>query len=147
MPLRRATIDDVEQLAPLLDAYRQFYNQPADLELARRFLQTRLIQDESVVFIYEDNAGQGIGFAQLFPSFSTVSAASIWILNDLFVEESARGYGIGRELIIEAARFAKDTGAASMKLSTQIDNVIAQKLYASQGWQRSDEFYYYGVTF
>lgn len=147
MPLRRATLEDVEQLAPLLDAYRQFYKQPADLELARRFLQTRLIQDESVVFLYEDNTGQGLGFAQLYPSFSTVSAAPIWILNDLYVAEDARGHGIGRELIIEAARFAKESGAAAMKLTTQVDNLAAQQLYESQGWQRSEGFYYYGLTF
>jgi hypothetical protein len=46
--VRQATIFDVDLLAPLFDAYRQFYRQPSDLELARQFLFDRLRNDQSI---------------------------------------------------------------------------------------------------
>ena len=42
---------DVARLAPLFDAYRQFYRQPSNLEAARRFLFARLSRREAVVFL------------------------------------------------------------------------------------------------
>ncbi len=39
---RVATTADLDSIAPLFDAYRQFYQQEPDLELARRFIGARL---------------------------------------------------------------------------------------------------------
>ena len=85
MNIRQATLDDLGAIVPLFDGYRQFYGQPSDPALARSFLSERLIHHQSVVFIALDAQQQAIGFTQLFPSFSSVSAARIFILNDLFV--------------------------------------------------------------
>jgi hypothetical protein len=49
--VRQATISDLDLLAPLFDAYRQFYRKPGDLDLARRFLRERLAHNESIVFL------------------------------------------------------------------------------------------------
>ena len=84
--IRRATADDVELLSKLFDAYRVFYGQNSDVPLAQEFLGDRLRNSESVVycaFTPDERCG---GFAQLYPSFSSVSARRIWILNDLFVD-------------------------------------------------------------
>jgi hypothetical protein len=40
--VRRATVADLDVVAPLFDAYRQFYAQPADLGVARSFRVERL---------------------------------------------------------------------------------------------------------
>lgn len=40
--IRRATQDDLDLVAPLFDAYRQFYAQPSDLQRARDWLRERL---------------------------------------------------------------------------------------------------------
>ena len=47
--IRRASIQDLDRLVPLLDAYRQFYGQPSDLIIARQFLGDRLTRNESIV--------------------------------------------------------------------------------------------------
>jgi hypothetical protein len=44
--VRLATLQDLEQLVPLFDGYRQFYGKPSDLELARRFLSDRLAKQD-----------------------------------------------------------------------------------------------------
>ena len=42
--------------------------------------------------------GNPVGFVQLYPSFSSVSMVRSWVLNDLYVKESARKKGFGEEL-------------------------------------------------
>ncbi|ANF56177.1 GNAT family N-acetyltransferase [Halotalea alkalilenta] len=136
MTIRRAHLDDVDLLAPLLDAYRQSLGQPIDLALARDFLKARLIQDEAVLFIAIDTSGTGVGFVQLFPSFSAIAASRTWILNDLYVTPGARRYGLGRELTQAAARFAKEQHATSLQLTIFDENADAQAFYESLGWKR-----------
>ena len=87
--VRQATIFDLDLLTPLFDAYRQFYRRPSDLGLARRFLLERFQHNHSVVFLAMRQDGSAVGFTQLFPSFSSASAARILILNDLVC--AARG--------------------------------------------------------
>jgi hypothetical protein len=67
----------------LFDAYRQFYHKPSDL--ARQFLHARLQNNQSIVLLALQSDNSAVGFTQLFPSFSSASAAPILILNDLFV--------------------------------------------------------------
>ncbi len=52
-------------------------------------------------------------------------------LQDLFVDEKARGQGIGRRLIEQVYRYADDTGKASVYWLTQSNNHSAMKLYDS----------------
>ena len=87
--VRQAVFADVEALAVLFDEYRQFQGQVSDVAAARRFLHARFDHGESVVFIAEVGA-QATGFAQLYPSYSSVALARVFVLNDLFVRSSGR---------------------------------------------------------
>ena len=142
MQIRRATIDDLEELVPLFDSYRQFYKFVSDRNEAREFLQARLENDESVIFLAIQDE-KPVGFTQLFPSFSSGRMARIYILNDLFVTAEARKSGIGSALMKAARAFAESNGAARLTLSTQIENETAQCLYEREGWKRDTEFYVY----
>src|SRR5262245_54284497 len=115
--VRQATIFDLDLVAPLFDAYRQFYRKPADLPLARHFLLERFQHDESVIFVAVGEDGGALGFVQLFPSFSSGAAAHILILNDLFVVPEARRMGVGRLLLQAAADYGKGVGAVRLTLS------------------------------
>src|ERR1051325_5098276 len=97
--VRYASPDDLDLLVPLFDAYRVFYEQPSDLNIARTFLKERLQLRESVILLAFSISGEGLGFVQLYPFFSSVSAKRIWVLNDLFVTEKARGTGLSRVLM------------------------------------------------
>jgi len=140
---RHATLDDLDGIAPLFDAYRQFYQQPPDLALARRYIQERMQRGESVIFVAEAADGTLVGFTQLYPTFCSVRAAPTFVLYDLFVAPGARGTGAGRALMQAAEAFAASTGAARLELSTAKTNAIAQSLYESQGWNRDEAFYVY----
>jgi GNAT superfamily N-acetyltransferase len=137
--IRRAaeTDADVDLVAPLFDAYRQFYEQKSDIALAKDFIAARLWAEDSVVFLAlaDEDAADALGFAQLYPSWSSVAARPIWILNDLFVAPAARGRGVGHALLERCRRYAVETGAQRMALETLVGNRGAQRLYESLGWR------------
>lgn len=137
--VRRATPADAATLAGLFDGYRRFYGQPADLERARRFIDERLAAGDSTLLLALDgNTAQG--FAQLFPSFSSVRTGRLWILNDLYVDPGGRQRGIGRALLGACVAHAEQSGAVGLQLETQRTNTVAQALYLEQGWEADEEF-------
>jgi GNAT superfamily N-acetyltransferase len=146
MHVRQGTIADLDSLVPLFDAYRAFYGQRSDMDLARSFLLERLRSLQSVIFVAFSEQDEAIGFAQLFPSFSSVRAARTFILNDLFVAQEARGRGAGNALLAAAADFGRAAGAARLTLSTAHDNLAAQKLYERADWSRETAFLSYNLA-
>jgi ribosomal protein S18 acetylase RimI-like enzyme len=135
----------IEQVVPLFDAYRQFYDQRTDLEGARKFLADRLTNNESTILVASEGESP-LGFAQLYPSFSSTSMKRIWILNDLWVLHSARKRGVASALLHECKRFATETGATELLLETKKTNLTAQRLYESHGWKRDELFYRYSLS-
>jgi GNAT superfamily N-acetyltransferase len=141
--IRRATLDDVEGVVPLFDAYRQFYGQPSSLDAARVFLLDRFRGGESTLFLAEDAHGSIAGFAQLFPTFSSVALARAFVLNDLFVASARRRQGVGQALLRAAVTFCREHRAVRVTLSTQTTNAAAQALYAANGWALQTEYQVY----
>jgi GNAT superfamily N-acetyltransferase len=136
--VRQATVADLDLIVPLFDGYRQFYRKPSDLGLARTFLLERFQHNQSIIFIALDQDSVAVGFTQLYPAFSSVSVARIFILNDLFVVPAARRQGIASLLLRVAADFGRAVGAVRL-----ITNESAQSLYESEGWNRDNSFYVY----
>jgi ribosomal protein S18 acetylase RimI-like enzyme len=143
--IERARVEDADSIAPLFDAYRQFYGAASDLRSARAFITARLERDESVVLLARalprpSEASSAVGFAQLYPSFSSVSLGPIIVLNDLFVLPSWRRSSVARSLIEETARHGERVGAIRIHLSTQLTNAPARRLYQSLDFVADQEF-------
>ncbi len=143
--VRKAVTDDVNVLVPLFDAYRCFYGAQSDPERGREFLLARLRHAESTVFIAERGT-QPAGFAQLFPTFSSVAMAHTFILNDLFVVAEHRRARVAHALIDAAVEFCEQRGAVRLSLSTAVNNGAAQALYESMGWSKQLDFDVYVRT-
>jgi ribosomal protein S18 acetylase RimI-like enzyme len=145
--IRPATLQDTAAVGALFDAYRQFYEQPADVALATRFIRERMEKGESVILVAEepgnDEAARLVGFCQLYPSFCSVEARPIYTLYDLFVSPQARRTGAGRQLLLAAEAQARREGMARMDLTTARTNLAAQALYESLGWVRDEVFLAY----
>jgi ribosomal protein S18 acetylase RimI-like enzyme len=149
--IERARAEDADVIAPLFDAYRQFYGAAPDAAGARTFIAARLERAESVVLLARAlpraaESPDAIGFAQLYPSFSSVSLAPIIILNDLFVLPSWRRSSVARSLIEETARHGERVGAIRIHLSTQSTNAPALHLYRSLGFIPDHEFTYMSLA-
>src|SRR5687768_17229213 len=139
--IRKATIEDVDAVADLFDAYRMWYHQASDIDRAKQFLTDRFRNAESVVFVAEES-GKLIGFTQLYPIFSSVSMMRTWLLNDLFVAEDHRGKGIASNLLNAAKQHGCETGSKWLMLQTSCDNHAAQALYEKTGWRKETDHFY-----
>ena len=142
--VRQAVLADLKDLTALFDRYRQFYGKAGDLEGARRFLLDRFQHGESILLIAHVK-GKAAGFTQLHPSFSSLSMARVFMLNDLFVADTARRQGTASQLLGAATALARSLGAVALTLSTALDNRSAQALYEAAGWQRDTEFFTYNL--
>ncbi|ABO23612.1 GNAT family N-acetyltransferase [Shewanella loihica] len=143
--LRRASLEDAAVVAGLFNEYRQFYGQASDIDLANKFINARLARKDAVIFLMLDAQGNGLGFCQLYPSFSSIHARANLILSDLYVTQHARCVGVGRRLMTTAIDYAKAKGIASIFLETHKDNHQAQALYESLGFQLEQEFLGYNL--
>jgi GNAT superfamily N-acetyltransferase len=143
--IRQAVLADLDVVAGLFDGYRQFYEQVSDLVAARNFLRARFEHGQSVILLAESQ-GQAVGFTQLYPSFSSVSMARVFVLNDLFVAPTARRLGVGEAFLTAAADHARQLGAVRLSLTTNVQNLPAQALYESMGWARDQKYHAYHLA-
>lgn len=138
--VRQAAIADLDAVAVFFDQYRQFQGFASDLAAGRQFLYERFTHAESVVFVATlDNAP--VGFAQLYPIFSSTALARVFILNDLFVSEQGRRHGVARALLKAVETYAWTLNASSVRLNVKQNNSSAQTLYEESGWVRDQDFY------
>jgi GNAT superfamily N-acetyltransferase len=131
---------DLDQLLPLMRDYCEFYRvDPTDEELLA--MSRALIADpdrEGVQIIARDGDGHAVGFATIFWSWSTLSAARIGVMNDLFVSPDARGSGLAEALIAECVERCRARGARSLGWQTAKDNLRAQAVYERVGADREE---------
>lgn len=137
----RATKEYIAQLVPLFDQYRIFYGQSSNLKAAKNFLELRISNKESVIFMALRNE-EVVGFTQLYPTYSSVSLLPYYILNDLFVTPNCRSQGIGETLLSRAKTFCVACGYKGLALETTINNP-AQRLYEKLGWKKDSHCFHY----
>jgi GNAT superfamily N-acetyltransferase len=131
--IRPAREDEVGEMLPLIRAYCEFYEVQPDDEGLREMFRT-LIADPSqgAIFIARDG-GQAVGFATLDWKWSSLKAARIGYLEDLFVDPEARGRGIADGLIEVCAERCRELGMPAMAWQTAPDNHRAQQVYNRTG--------------
>jgi GNAT superfamily N-acetyltransferase len=122
----------------LLKAYLDFYERPYPPdENLHRLLDTLADQPARGLQFIAEADGQGVGFATLYSTFSTLRAQEAMVLNDLFVDPHVRGAGIGHELFETCRRHVEQNGYAFLEWVTAPDNTAAQRFYERHGATRS----------
>lgn len=96
-----------------------------EAEREERFRRT--LDDGRVLCIVAERAGSIVGQITLFP---TDDAAEF----GMFVERSARGRGLGRRLLDEGEKLAREHGFPSMELEVYAHNEAAIALYRGAGF-------------
>jgi ribosomal protein S18 acetylase RimI-like enzyme len=129
---------DVSDLLPLMRGYCDFYDvAPSDEALLA--LSRALIADperEGVQLIARDDGGNAIGFATIYWTWSTASAARIGTMNDLYVAPEGRGSGAADALIKACAERVREHGGIRLEWQTALDNHRAQAVYERVGGHR-----------
>lgn len=124
----------------LAQGYKTFY----ETELPQSAYQQtwlRLQRGEGVHALAARVGGQLLGITHYLFHASTWSA-DVCYLQDLFVDEAARGQGVARALIEQVARVAGERGASKLYWLTHQSNSRARRLYdrvaSHQGFIRYD---------
>jgi GNAT superfamily N-acetyltransferase len=139
MTIAIAAERDLADLLPLMRAYCDFYGSaPPDDDLLA--MSRALIADperEGVQLLARsDDDGRALGFATIFWTWSTNSAARVGTMNDLFVAPDARGGGVAEALIEACRERCRERGAIRLEWQTALDNHRAQAVYERVGGKR-----------
>ncbi len=137
-----ATSAHIDKVTSLFDAYRVFYNQKSDLASSRKFIEDRITNKESTILLALDDNQTPLGFTQLFPIFSSVTAQRMYILNDLYVNQEIRSKGVGTALLNAAKEFCKKQEYKGLVIQTATDNP-AQDLYKRMGWEADPDLHFF----
>jgi ribosomal protein S18 acetylase RimI-like enzyme len=130
-----AGVEHLDAVAGLLDQYRIGRGQSSNVPAVRHFLFERMLNHEFVIFLAQDAAsGQAVGFAQLYPTFSSLALDGVWILSELFVVPETRGRGIARRLAHEALELVRKRQDRGLRLEIPPDNHPARRLFESLGF-------------
>lgn len=138
LTIERADAADLPALLPMMRAYCDFYEvDPPDSQLVA--LAGALIDNpaEGEQLVARGEQGDPVGFATIYWTWQTLYAARVGVLNDLFVDPSARGGGVGRTLIERCLQRCRERGAAKLVWETAPDNATSQRLYDGIGAARS----------
>jgi GNAT superfamily N-acetyltransferase len=118
---------DLPELLPLMRGYCDFYEvDPSDdalLALARMLIADT---DRGLQLIARDDDGRALGFATIFWTWSTLSAAQLGVMNDLFVAQDARGGGWADALIAACVERCRERGVRELAWQTAHTNLRAQ---------------------
>ena len=126
---------DVSPLVPadraaweaLARGYKRFYRTEVPDEGYEATWQ-RVLRDQELRAIGARLDGQLVGIAH-YLFHPTFWLADVCYLQDLFVDEAARGQGAASALIERVAQAARDLGASRLYWTTKQDNARARSLY------------------
>lgn len=93
--------------------------------------------EKSVEPIVAERAGTIVAAMILYDEFSTWRGVKGVHVLDIYIAPEARGRGLGRRLIAEAAAWGRKRGAGYLRLSVERDNLEAVKFYESIGFDEN----------
>jgi GNAT superfamily N-acetyltransferase len=138
--IRAATVSDVPLLLRFFHELAEYERQP-DAVVIKEETLTRDGFGPQPKFrsLIAEWDGQAIGYALFFGFYSGCKGSGIF-LEDLFVREAFRGRGIGRALLSEVARIARQEGSFGIRWEVLSWNESAIKFYKSLGGEFFDEW-------
>jgi GNAT superfamily N-acetyltransferase len=135
-----AEADEAETVARLLVGFRDHLDHDWPSENAFLAGVEKLIEDRNAEFVIgaPDADTPPAGVVALRYRHSLWTASDDCLLEDVFVEETARGTGLGRALVAFALERAKARGCRRAELDVNEANEPALKLYESLGFGKKD---------
>jgi ribosomal protein S18 acetylase RimI-like enzyme len=107
-------------------------NPPPSLDL----LQALLADASSTLLLARDESNHIVGALALI--VYTVPTGIRSIIEDVVVDESARGKKVGEQLMLKAIDVAKTRGAKNISLTSNMQRVAANRLYIKLGFVKRE---------
>jgi len=142
--LRAATVDDVPLILRFICELADYERLAHEVTATEEQLQATLFglrpcAEVALAFM----AGEPVGYALFFTSYSTFLAKPGIYLEDLFVSLAARGRGVGKALLAHVARLAVERDCGRLEWSALDWNAPAIGFYKSLGAEAKDEWTIY----
>ena len=142
LSIRPATLRDVSLLMRLGQELAEYEREPNAIAITEEDLLRDGFgpQPKFRAILAEDNeTAQPAGYAVFFPCYSTWNGPGMF-LEDLFVRVPFRGRGIGKALVAEVARIARQEGCRNIRLDVLHWNEPAIRFYKSLGAEYFEEW-------
>jgi ribosomal protein S18 acetylase RimI-like enzyme len=133
MKIRPAIANDAPAAVGLMAQLNEFGHGQVDAGVEDR-LRAMLQLPQYAIFVAEDDSGQVAGLLTASHRWTLWHAGPCALIEELVVDERARGQGIGRALIQAALDWAKSEGCSEVEVSTELDNTAAQAFYRRLGF-------------
>ena len=112
-----------------------------DSELITRSYFKSILASENVHFFIAGLQNKQIAGMLTIGTYKTPTGIKVWI-EDVVVDESIRGKGIGKELMLFAIEYSKSLGAKDIKLTSRPARVEANELYKKLGFKKYETNFY-----
>lgn len=143
MSIRKATTADIPVLMGFLEQILKVHHQArpdifksSGSKYSPEELEKLMTQDHTPIFVYENEAGQLLGhlFVTIKESQSSaLNPIKTLFIEDLCVDEKARGQKIGEQLFQFAENFAQEINCYNLTLNVWNDNAGALRFYQRLG--------------
>ena len=137
-------LDRLDAVLPLIAGYQRFYGVEAPDDGRNRAFWRRFTAPDGDrgVLLAAWEGESAVGFATVYWAWESIAARDAAVMNDLFVDPSHRGGGVGRLLIDASVAVARGRGLESISWLTAVDNRGAQRLYETYDASRDVWFEY-----
>lgn len=143
MKIIRCTIEHLQVAAELFNSYRMFYKQESDISGCRSFLEDNIKNSRSEIYLLLDSTGSPVAFAQLYPTYCSLSMRPFYYLSDLYVPVTSRKNGYAKYIMNYLTETFTARGSQRITLDTAKNNSIAQSLYESLGYEKENTYFTY----
>ena len=142
--IRKAAIADIPRLIDLLHQVDMVHHRirpdlfkPHTTKYSEQELKTMLCDTTKPIFVYDDDGVQGYAFCQIseVKGDRLLCDRKTLYIDDICVDECARGKHIGKNLFEFVRDYAKSTGCHNITLNVWEGNDAAMQFYQSLGMQ------------
>lgn len=137
LDIRWARPGDEATVLRLIKALAVYEHEPDAVQATEDSIRATLFTDGAQVFAFlAELDGVPVGLALWFLTYSTWTARPSLYLEDLFVDEAARGKGVARALLQRLAREAKTRDCPRIDWAVLDWNIEAMAFYERLGGRR-----------
>ena len=140
--IRQATVADIPRLMDLLHQVNMVHHRlrpelfkPDTTKYSEQELETLLGDESKPIFVYDDGEVLGYAFCQIteVKNNRLLQDRKSLYIDDLCVDETARGKHIGSALFEFVRTYAKSIGCQAVTLNVWSGNDAAMRFYQSKG--------------
>lgn len=136
MNISRLVRNDADACADINALLKQLVHDPSTFEpiTAERF--SSILAEPDTIVVAAEEEGRIVGTGSLF--VVNKFRGTYGYIEDMIVDESQRGKGLGESIARKLIELGKETGVTTIELSTRPSRVAANSLYQKLGFEQKE---------